>query len=370
VFRRGQRIIVIESSTKEGAHPKKGDVGYLDNLYLFPYNRFILMSALFFKYKSDIKKNVTRKMEKKRLIINLGMKSKLLSDIVQNGVTRQFFFNLEPVCLTSVGYTDNVFVDYPCFIGPCGIWSKDNSTMANRDAVVRIPCGNIAPFSNSSNRKYSLRDCDNRELSAWLRTMNPMMSFMWSTLFKLGNNNNISNNNISRMAETIWLEIHEYLAITAASNETKYEFNYKFAALNSNEKNHIIEQIRKLETLNTITLHAQDIGFLNKIKTNKRAMQQLEELWQSYGMVALWNKKSMLSPLTYRSVSVFRSIFFRSLIMSKDVRNQLEMLSKYFPSIGINSHENISFFQSIQKDANNNSTALARIFDNSLVSKR
>ena len=368
MFRRGQRIIVIESSAKKGAHPEKGDIGYLDNLYLFPYNQFILMDALFFRYKSDIKKNVTRKVEKKRLIINLGMKSELLSDIVKNGVTRQFFSDLVPVCLTSVGYVYNAFIDHPYFIGPCGMWSRDSRMMANGNAIVRIPYGNIAPFNNSSNRKYLLGDCDNKELSAWLRTMNPMMAFMWSVFFNLGDCD--MNNSISNAAEVIWLEVNKYLTTNAVPNGTKYKFNNMFLALNSDEKNHIIEQIRKLEALDTIALHRQDIGFLNNTSDNRRGIQQLAELWQSYGMVTLWNKGSALSPQTKRSIAALRSIFFRSVIMSDDVRSKLKMFSKYFPYIDINNSRNISIFQSIQKDINNSSAALARIFDSSLVSKR
>jgi len=368
VFRRGQRIIVIESSAKRGAHPEKGDIGYLDNLYLFTYNRFILMDALFFRYKSDIKKDITRKAEKKRLIINLGMKPKLLSDIVQGKMARQLFPGLEPVCLTSVGYVDNAFIDYPHLIGPWGVWSKDNSNMANKNAIVKIPCGNIAPLNNSSNRKYLLRDCDNGELSAWLRTMNPMMAFMWSVFFNLGDCR--VDNSMSNMVETIWLDVDKYLITTATSYGSKYKFNNTFLDLNSDGKNRIIEQIRKLEALNDIMLHRQDISFLNKINEHGQLMRQLTESWQSYGMATLWARRSLLSPPMRKSVSVLRSMFFRSIIMLKDVHNQLEMLSKYFPSIGINESRNVSFFQSVQKNINNSSAALARIFDSSLVSKR
>lgn len=374
VFRRGQKIVVIESSAKGGAHPKRDDVGYLDNLYLFPTNRFILMDAFFFGYKRDIKKNVARKAEKRRLIIDLGIKPKLLADITKNGVTRQFFSDLDSVCLTSVGYKTytpkRAFTDYPLFIGPCGVWSKNSDAMTNRNVKAKIPYGNIAPFISFSNKKYSLKDCDNRELSAWLRTMNPVMTFMWSIFFKLGDFE--TNNSISRMAEIIWREINRYFDVSSNPGKAKYKFNNEFLSLSSNKKNHIIEQIRKLEALNSIALHGQDIAFLNKISStdNRNSMQQLESLWKEFSMATLWAKRVVLSPSMKKAIIVLQSIFFRSIIMSKDIHSQLEMFSKYFQFLGINSNSNIYFFQDIQKDANNTSAALARIFDSTLVFRK
>ena len=374
MFRRGQKIIVVESSAKGGVHPKKNDIGYLDNLYLFPADRFILMDALFFGYGNDIKKNIARKAEKKRLIIDLGMKPKLLSNITKNRMSRQAFFNLIPICLTSVGYTTNIqdgFRDYPRPIGPCGIWDRNSSAMANQNTSgVKIPYGNIAPFSRFSNRKYSLKDCHDEELSAWLRTMNPMIDFLWSIL-------NITsgyeiNNSISKMAECIWIEIHNYFAIDVTGKKTKYRFTNTFLSLNSDKKNFVIEQIRKLEALDNMVLQRQDITFLNQMinKHTTDNIRRLESSWCEHGMLILWDRRSLFPPMIQEDINVLRSVFFRNIIMSKDIHGQLGMISKYFPSLGINSNKNVHLFQSIQKDVNNSSSALARIFDSSLVLKR
>jgi len=375
VFRRGQKIVVIESSAKSGMHPKKNDVGYLDNLYLFPADRFILMDALFFKYGEDIKKNIARKAEKKRLIIDLGMKPKLLSNITENGMSRQAFYKLTPICLTSVGYTNNIrngFRDYPCFIGPCGIWDRNSDAIATQNARIKIPYGNIAPFSKFSNEKYSLKDCHDEELSAWLRTMNPMIDFLWSTIRNIEGGQKI-NNSISGMAEDIWIKIHSYFTMDIDGKKTKYRFANEFLSLGSAGKNFVIEQIRKLEAFDNMVLQRQDVAFLNRINSitdNREFMQQLESLWKEYGMVTLSNKKMMRSPFMKKAIAVLRSIFFRSIIMSKDIHGQLRMISKHFPSLGIDSNKNVHLFQSIQKNVNNSSSALARIFDSSLVLKR
>ena len=376
MFWRGQKIVVIESSAKGGAHPQKNDVGYLDNLYLFPSYQFILMDAFFFGYKGDIKKNVGRKAEKKRLIINLGMTSKLLSDITKDGITKQLFFDLGPTGLTSVGCKPyifrEIFVEYPQFIGPYGVWSKSNSTMANTNAKVKIPYGNIAPFSSVYNRKCSLKDCDNEELSAWLRTMSPMIAFIRSASFSP--NSHKVRNSISKKAESIWIGINKYFNIDTANGAGEignHRFSIEVPFLNSNEKNHVIEQIRELETLCNIVLYGQDIAFLNRANNvdNRFSMQKLGALWQEYGIAALRSKKASV-PTVKGIAIVLRSIFFRSIIMSKDIPNQLKILSKYFPSLGISSNKSVHFFQSIQRDANNSSAALARIFDSSLILKR
>ena len=376
MFWRGQKIVVIESSAKGGAHPKKNDIGYLDNLYLFPNYRFILMDAFFFGYKKDIKRNVARKAEKKRLVINLGMTPKLLSDVTKNGITRQSFSGLGPICLTSVGCKPyafpETFVEYPQFIGPYGVWSKSNSMMANTNAKVKVPCGNIAPFSSVSNRKCSLKDCDNEELSAWLRTMNSMMIFIWSAFSGLDSHK--VRNSTSKRAESIWVGINKYFSIDTANGAggaKNRKFSIEVPFLSSNEKNHVIEQIRKLETLCNIVLHGQDVAFLNRANNmdNGLSMRKVEALWQEFSITTLRDKKASLP--TIRGIAiVLRSIFFRSVIMSKDIRNQLGILSKYFPSLGIDSNKNVHLFQSIQRDANNSSAALARVFDSSLVFKR
>ena len=189
MFQRGQKIIILESSADRKTHPRAGDIGYLDNMYLFINDKFILLDAFFFKYTIDNKQNKDR-VEKKRFIIDLGMQKNLKFNM-SNGVPIKFFVNKYHINLTSTGYTIGVskdtenIVEYPLIYSNYGIWNslrrsaKDNSVNTHLSKeLYKIPYGHITLFSNKYNSKYKIEERSNNEFIAWIRSMTPVISSM------------------------------------------------------------------------------------------------------------------------------------------------------------------------------------------------
>ena len=128
MIQRGKRIIVVESSVPKNGHPNVGDIGYLDNAYLFPKQRFILADAFFYQYKKDATKSKTR-LEKKVFIIDLNMNKSLKNKIQKSGISKKYFSdNNNVINLTAVGFDPHSeFHDTsPQIFDHCGLWTSSN----------------------------------------------------------------------------------------------------------------------------------------------------------------------------------------------------------------------------------------------------
>ena len=107
MFQRGQKILILESSASRRAHPAVGDIGYLNNMYLFFKDRFILLDMFILTYKSDIKAGKDR-CERKRFLIDLGINERLRYKLSRTGLPKKFFArNSHMANLTPAGYVFN-----------------------------------------------------------------------------------------------------------------------------------------------------------------------------------------------------------------------------------------------------------------------
>lgn len=380
MFQRGQKVIVIESSAKGGVHPKVGDIGYLDNMYLLPADRLILLDIIFFAYESDIRKDKSR-VEKKKLIIDLGMKKDLRYRITKVGVPRMFFHQPVRVCLTSVGYClpveaykyidTYVFMDHPYPTSLYGIWAKEINKKGKPlfKNLVTIPCGNIASFSSQSDRKYPMEDCSINELLAWIQTMNPIMEAMWITFFEAG---------ASSQVEVIWRNVEGLLKYKHYEDKIVYSISKNFSNESSATRASFITNIRRLGLLNNMLLSCLDVAFfsrLDKLILDFKAVTADE--WSRSGIINITSDSNMDNGKKPHSpYSVFlqavRSIFFRNIIMPGDICRQLEMMRQCFPVSFVPGNNKIiraeaERFLEVQKAVDSNSSALNRIFDSKLV---
>ena len=378
MFQRGQKVVVIESSAKGGIHPKVGDTGYLDNMYLLPAKRLILLDIIFFAYKNDIQKDKNR-VEKKRLVIDLGMKRDLRYRITRAGVSRAFYLSPDTVGLTSVGYQLPVkigtytYTDYPCPSSLYGIWTREVNKKGKYlfENSVSIPCGNIALFSSQSNRKYPMEDCSINELSAWIQTVNPSMDAMWATFFKVGAN---------RQIEDIWRRVGDLLRYKHHGSKIAYSISEKLLDLSTDKKISFIANIRQLALLNGMLVSCLDEAFFNWLdKLDDDFKKQIAVEWSHYGIVSTDrmsnDRDDGKAHLTFSSsFQRVRSIFFRNIIMSGRIHRYLKIMHQYFSAsfpVSDSSNKLIEAeaerFLEIQKAANSNSSALNRIFDSKLV---
>lgn len=377
MFQRGQKVVVIESSAKGGIHPKVGDIGYLDNMYLLPTKRLILLDIIFFAYKNDIEKCKNR-VEKKRLVIDLGMRRDLRYRITKAGVSRAFYHSPDTIGLTSVGYRlpakvgTYIYTDYPCPSSLYGIWTREVNKKGKYlfENLVTIPCGNIALFSSQSNRKYPMEDCSTNELSAWIQTVNPSMDAMWVMFFKAEAN---------RQIEDIWRHVRDLLRYKHHGSKIAYSISEKFSDLSTDGKISFIAHIRQLALLNGMLVSCLDEAFFNWLdKLEDNLKDQVAVEWSHYGIVSTDrmsndrnNSKAVHRPFS-PSFQRVRSIFFRNIIMSSHVHKHLKIIHRHFPTFFPNSSNKLveieaERFLEIQKAADSNSSALNRIFDSKLV---
>jgi len=161
MIQRGKRIIVVESSVSKNGHPNVGDIGYLDNAYLFPKQRFILADAFFYQYKKDATKSKTR-LEKKVFIIDLNMNKSLKNKIQKSGISKKYFSdNNNVINLTAVGFDPHSeFHDTsPQIFDHCGLWTSSNLN------PVKIPFVHIADANCITLQREKISEID--KISAW-----------------------------------------------------------------------------------------------------------------------------------------------------------------------------------------------------------
>lgn len=165
MFNRGKRIEIIKSSRQGSSGLKIGDLGYLENMFLFLNERFILASAIFLKGKKH-------RLEKKRFIIDLGMDEKSKLGILHQHTSRDFFaskqqLNLLPIIYDSRCGSDHIwqFINYPDLFNSCGgVW---NNKEVKNLSKIKIPICDI----KLSPIKKSLLSYNNIEFEAWLRSI-------------------------------------------------------------------------------------------------------------------------------------------------------------------------------------------------------
>jgi hypothetical protein len=380
MFQRGQKIIILESSANKKTHPKVGDVGYLDNMYLFANDRFILISAFFFQYKKD--KDGKDRIEKKRFVIDLGMRKNLRLDL-SDGVSIASFVNKEQINLTSTGYTTKVLddgvehlIDYPFIHSNYGIWNnvrkdiKNNSiSIHNSEKLYKIPYGHIALFSNKYNSKYKIEDKSHNEFIAWIKSMMPVISSMYKVFCTYPSTHDFGKtiDNCFKMAEsknTFFLRYINYLFTHNKTNEqiSRYYLSKNMEKLNKSEKASIIEGVNFINSLNNIFMQRLDSYYINRFNElqYKVIREYIRDFWIGKGIS---NKDKIIIEII-PVINIIKSVLYRTVIMPCNIEKKIDPILSYLPAEWrVLFKDKTKRIKRIKLDADNNSSALNRIYE-------
>jgi len=391
MFQRGQKIVVLESSAKSGIRPRAGDVGYLDNLYLFPGLRFILLDAFFFAYNGDNRDRV----EKKKFMIDLGMNRNIRFKISHGGMPVKFFIdNIDLVNLSSVGYRmrtpnkgNQLFTSYPQMYSNYGIWpllKKRLEVNPVEDKIVKIPYGQIALFNTKFTHKYSMVECDEVELTAWLRSMMPMVGSALNVLCDYSHFYPLDpmENSYFDLARKMWSEIFsgvmsfDFPPTDAAryGNTCDSISAYRFGRFSSNRSQYkkvaelLVKNVNHLNSLTSVFLQRLDSYHLNGYLNPEvnHIVDFLASMWKSCGIMDGASSVDLSFPSCLHLYNLIRSIFFRAAIMPNNTYARLKPLAHCLPEEWQKDDElncRIKILDGIKADADSDSSALDRIYE-------
>lgn len=390
MFQRGQKIVVLESSAKSGARPRAGDVGYLDNLYLFPRLRFILLDAFFFAYNGANR----NRAEKKKFIIDLGMCRDMRFKISHKGIPVRFFVNnIDLVNLSSVGYRiktpnkgDRLLISYPQIHSNYGIWphlKKRSEANFIEDKIVKIPYGQIALFNTKFDHKYSMVECDEIELIAWLRSMIPMIGSALNVLCDYSRFYPLDSmeNGYFDIARRMWSEIFsrvmcfDFPTTDAAQYDTHDSISaYRFERFSSDRSYYrkevklLVKNTNHLSSLTSIFLQRLDSyhlnGYLNP-EANPTA-NSLSLMWDSCNIINGADSVNLSFASSLHLYDLVRSMFFRAAIMPNSTYVRLKPLARCLPEEWRKDDElncRVKILDDIKAAANSDSSALNRIYE-------
>ncbi|GAG25851.1 unnamed protein product, partial [marine sediment metagenome] len=245
--------------------------------------------------ETDNKHNKDR-LEKKRFIINLGMKKDLKANI-DNGVPIKFFVDRDNINLTSTGYTTivpkdkEIFIDYPLIHSNYGIWNsvrkntKNTSVdLHNSKELYKIPYGHISLFSSKHNLKYRIESRSNNEFLAWTKSMMPIMSSMLGIFhnYREGIRIVYEKDMLSKAAGDCFKKTD--IKSSSFKKYTKYLFaakhitsnNYMVSGyylsknivkLRESEKADIVRSVNFVSSLNNMFMQRLDMHYINRFNT-------------------------------------------------------------------------------------------------------
>ena len=384
MFQRGRKIIVLESSARSGIHPQVGDVGYLDNMYLFPNYRLILLNAFFFKYRNSDNERV----EKKKFIIDLGMNKSFRFVVSHKGVPIEHFIDDgDFVNLSPVGYhiAKNVngryLISYPELYSNYGIWpnvDKKLKLKGTKNKSVKIPYGQIALFNTKSTHKYPMTECSNAEFTAWFRSMIPIIGSItgiYCNYREIFLADPIKDGYFS-IAQDIWNLVKDILKVNYVPEHANLGSTYHIDkdALLGLEKIHksgIIKYINELNSSTFIFLQRLDLYHLNRYLEGRNLRGKIDmRKIDIVGRIERPLLEDPFDPFPAHVYDLARSIFFRTIIMpnsTNNMRSRLESLKQYLPANLQVSRAMfdrcIKIFEDIKAKADSDSSALNRIYE-------
>lgn len=344
MFQRGQKIAILKSSASKKAHPAVGDVGYLNNMYLFFKDRFILLDAFFLSYKQDRKTGKDR-CERKRFLIDMGMKDSLKYRLMEVGMPRKFFTNNSYTAnLTPVNYTfaDGHYREYP---NTMFTWNRihNNKGESLIDRKVKIPYGQIIALPNA---KKPINEEGINALDNWMSCLYPVLSVEMGLL----RNGMFEARTIGNMAASRY-------------NNSLGEFLVDKNSDIINAK--AIEDMRMIQVLGKFLIDNCDRAFLksNDVAVNKHRMKYI---WGAPPVVdkliKITNDRKRLPKHVTKGLI---GVFFRAILMNGDTKSQLTKLrisgiltwdKEYIQKVA-------KKIDKVKQEANSNSAALARIFE-------
>ena len=340
MFQRGQKIVVLESSASKRAHPAVGDIGYVNNMYLFFKARFILLDAFFLSYPTDIKNNIDR-CERKRFLVDLGMTKNLKYKLRAKGLPRKFFIENNYVAnLTPYGYTFEPmsYIESPNITS---MWLRIYNQKGNHmgESNTKIPYGQIAIVPN---RKESITEKGKNSLGCWIQCLLPILSSETDAF------------------PSNYLDVVTISSIVSNNHYRKLVPKHRRGkALTSGNVNNVIKDMRLIQVMSKFFLDGCDSNFfVHPFLLDNRS--SIRALWASAGSISGTMEKAP-EPVNYALVG----IFFRSIIMSKDIKNDLYKLkiNNILPWSNDKINTVAKKLSTIVQEADSNSAALARIFE-------
>lgn len=367
MFHRGQKIIITESNVIGKMHPAVGDMGYIENMFLFPNDRFILMSLIMCSYKKGGPRS-----EHKKFILDLGMNKPTLCKI-SRGVNRLFFLsrkhiNLLPAFLQrrKVKDTNNdtiadSILSTPQIVGTYGIWTGYTSTNMKRsrltDTKVAIPYGNI----KGCDCKSSVDNLPIQEIKSWLRAILPNISAVCLYLKWY------VNQNVNGLTKEVSLALGCLLPIidTRIQHDEIDLYKIKMEVLTDlinihKSTNFLTEPVLKLNSLSYTALnrafrcHIPDILSATKKKViSNYAIDQLSKRYAPNITLKLERTDTV--------GEMIELIIYLSLFINKPTKPSLEYISDFLPKQW-NIDKISKEADEIKSDIKSGSAALNRIF--------
>jgi len=368
MFRRGQKVRIIESNAKKRAHPAMGDVGYLNNMFLFPKDHFILVNLFMCSYKEN-----DNRSERKNFILDIGMHGSTKNRISRTGVNKLFFtkephVNLNPTFFLKShckygNRSYEIIQSFPQLVGTYGLWTGYTSISAkcdrNNDSLFRIPCGNIAKCSE----KRSRSQVDMKEFTAWLRSISaeiiPVLQFF--NEFYPTNGGRLNN-----YAMSFWENISPTFKSEIQYDHIRYlRFKDKeFDEMTPITRLSFINSVMKIRNLTYMACERLTRHLINGRTSKGVRLQNLRNL------LGKGQTDDLISPnFGYANgVQVIDAVFitkclYRSLMMESDTIGRLQHIKKYLPLDKWDIDQMAIDADVIKSDADSNSAALNRIFD-------
>jgi hypothetical protein len=360
MFQRASKIIIKESSASRNAHPAVGNIGYINSMYLFFKDKFILLDAFFFQYKSDKKENKTR-CEKKRFLIDLGMKKAFKHRIKTYGVKRRFFIENNYVAnLTPHRY--NVvrphLLEYPSVDY---VWCRntDNERGPNHNSLIKIPYGQIAL---SPSRKKSIMFEGQNALRCWA---NCLLSIINSGLFNFANYNYKERDRkydryIYKQFSYVYSRIlDKHSCSMDMYNGRAGKMNSTYSISHQNSTN-FINNLQELFALYKIILNGCDLNTLS----NNDNIRMFSSSSRLYGLEKTISYEKV--PLSISRTLI--GLFFRYIMMPGNTEANIFKMKKA-NLIQWDSDKTIKYLkvlEDIKMSADINSSALNRVFTEGL----
>jgi hypothetical protein len=346
MFQRGQKILILESSASRRAHPAVGDVGYLNNMYLFFRDRFILLDMFVLAHKSDIKVNKDR-CERRRFLVDLGIDKKLKYKLSQIGIPKKFFMQNSYIAnLTPAGY---IFDPHGYRETPSGhsIWARQHNKKFKSilDVRVKIPYGQIAVVPNP---KKPFEEASVNAIKCWMKCLTPLLI---AGVKEFGYNDRDNVRTISAMAS--------YLYYNTFGKILQNKMNVPDRTLPD-----VISDLRKIQVLSGFFLNSCDENLLKNPELRKyRGI--INMVWGAKGSIdALVNGHGIPEEI----INALVGIFFRSLLANENTKSQLFKMknANLLPWSGASINAKSKTLEKIKLKANSGSAALNRIFEEKL----
>jgi len=350
MFRKSSKIVVIESSATKRAHPAVGDIGYINDMHLFYKDRFILLDAFFFRYKSDIRNNKTR-CERKKFILDLGMHKTLRHKLKTYGAKRKFLINNKhSVNLTACAY----------YVDPVGALVEAPDILSiypNIGAGITpiIPYGRISLAPDS---RKPIHSEGSNALLCWLKCLLPAFGI----------------NKNPRFTEKIdpeYLSVGGISKIIHKRSLDKYSLDIiapyncaipRITGLPASDHHlHIIDDMRIIQALSKFVLRGCDTAAL-------KTLSVIDKLNFSTTLTGTNNCLTMRGKLSYRKHKILASMLLRSMLMSKNTKSSLfGLLQNGILPAGLDGKNLVNELEDIKIRANSSSAALNRIFELSIL---